>query len=260
MDLKAVQTALWYANIAGSAFLCMVLLRNGLVRVYPFLFTYLAIDTAQQVIGVWAVQVSDRYTYFLIYVAGTTIKKIVSVLVVLELCRHVLAKHPALRAFARRTAVTVTLAAATLALAGLRVVPPNIREGGGWRLPYFLAFERTMDLTLLFLLAVLSAFLLWFPVRLSRNAAYYIAGFFAYALARWLGIAAIGAFPEVRTEVDAGLLTFSFGCLIGMAYLMRRAGETETVVPGHSWNPEAMERLSGQLDSLNASLSRAAHR
>ncbi len=61
---------------------------------------------------------------------------------------------------------------------------------------------------------------------------------------------------EFTRAISVADLSFSLVCLTAWALLMRREGETETVVTGHRWNPEEMERLTGQLSAINARLMR----
>jgi hypothetical protein len=99
-------------------------------------------------------------------------------------------------------------------------------------------------------------FIAWFPVRLAKNFAWYLGGFSAYFLARWLGLLALDAYPEYREQVGVAELAFSLACLLAMTVSIRRQGESETVMPGHSWSATEMERLARQLDAINASLAR----
>jgi hypothetical protein len=114
-----------------------------------------------------------------------------------------------------------------------------------------------MDLALVLLLLTITAFLAWFPVRLPKNVAYYIAGFSAFFLARWLGAYSLGLYPAWRTQLSIAELAFALICLVAMGWWMGASGERETVVIGHRWNAGEMERLNRQLEAINAGLTRS---
>jgi hypothetical protein len=123
-------------------------------------------------------------------------------------------------------------------------------------LHYFLSFERTMDSVLVVLLIVISLFLLWFPLKIRRNAALYIGGFVGYFLARAGALLAMNTWPAYTRALNVGALAFSLACLIGWIVLLRREGEVGEVVTGHRWNPREMDRLTAQLDAINTRLMR----
>ena len=65
-----------------------------------------------------------------------------------------------------------------------------------------------------------------------------------------------GLYDSHTHPLSAAMLSISFLCLIVWLFALRRQGEETTTVIGHRWNPARMERLTGQLEAINASLSR----
>src|SRR5581483_10528480 len=94
MDLMAS-----YASFATEACLIATLVRNGLFRVYRWFFWYLTADVLETAAGL--VAQTNRRLYAQIYFAGQSIKIALAVLVVLELYRLALERHPALSHFGR---------------------------------------------------------------------------------------------------------------------------------------------------------------
>src|SRR5258708_4191984 len=192
MNLAAWRDLIWYFNIAATALLLVRLVVQGLYRSYPLLLGYFLVDLAAESVLVSLGPNSPAYFYA--YLAGQAIKLGLAVSVVLELYHLALAGHPALAKFGRRAAGYMMLLLAVIAVVGLYFGPP-VPPGRGPALHYFLSFERTMDSVLAAFLIVISLFMLWFPLRIRRNAALYLGGFVAYFLAHGPALLAMNAWP-----------------------------------------------------------------
>jgi hypothetical protein len=222
-------------------------------RSYPLLLVYFLADFAQEMVALQMPPTSRAYFYT--YLGGQALKLVLAALIVLDLTRIALSGHPALARFGHRTAGYLMLLLAGIACAGLYLgpaVPPKRYPA----LHYFLSFERTMDSVLVVFLIVISLFLLWFPLKLRRNAALYIGGFVAYFLVRTMATLAADGWPALTRGINVAALSCSALCLMAWVALLRREGETGQVLTGHRWNPEAMERLTGQLNTINSRLMR----
>ncbi|PYT15118.1 MAG: hypothetical protein DMG59_15085 [Acidobacteria bacterium] len=254
MGIGGFEQAIWYLNILATIAVLISLYRNGLYRNYRRLYIYLLVDTLQSSLG--ALFQSRRKLYAQIYMTGQAMKLIIAVFVVLELYWLALAGHPALARFGRKTVRYLLPAAGVIALAGL-LVDPSAPPGRSPVLHQFFSIEHTMDTWLLVFLTLICLFMAWFPVRLRRNVALYIGGFFLYFFARFSGVLLTKILPASFTHpLSAAMLSISFLCLIVWLFALRRQGEETTTVIGHRWNPARMERLTGQLEAINASLSR----
>jgi hypothetical protein len=250
-------TAIWYLNLAATVALALNLVRTGLVRVYRFFFVYLAADAAQSVAGLLLRTHKKAYAWN--YFISQPLKVVLAVFVILELYRVVLAQRPALARFGRDS-VGYALAAAAVGAFSLLMLDSAIPPGQDRILHRLFSFERTMDLWMLFFLIAISVFMTWFPVRMTRNGALYIGGFAIYFLARATGLLAVNLAPDLKKTLDLAMLSVSFVCLAVWLVALRREGEQTTVTIGHGWNPEAMVRLTGQLDAINARLVRLSRR
>ncbi len=250
-------SAMWYLNLAATLALALNLIRTGLFRVYRFLFVYLAADAAQTV-DLMLLR-NHRRAYAWNYVFSQPFKVVLAVFVVLELYRVALAQRPALARFGRDT-VGYVLAAAAVGAFALLMLDSSVSPGQSRVLHVLFSFERTMDIWMLIFLIAISAFMTWFPVRMTRNGALYIAGFAMYFLARATGLLLVDLAPDFKKSLDPALLSVSFACLMVWLFALRRDGEQATVVIGHIWDPEAMVRLTGQLNAINARLLRLSRR
>lgn len=250
---------LWYANLGSSVILLVRLVRQDLLRTYPLLCVYLATDIAQQVTGLAVAQLIPQsgVAYIQIYATGQAAKVVLIVFIVLELYRIALREYPAVGRYARNIAGYMILGA-TLVAGGLMWLTPQTVSGKGrWgRISqYVFGFERAIDSVSFFLLLFMAAFLLWFPVRLSRNIAWCLGCFTAYLCGRWIGLFSMGLRPELTRAIGNGQMTVSFACFLTMAWVMARQGEESTVSPENRWDPRRMQRLRAKLDALEAHLA-----
>jgi hypothetical protein len=250
-------SAIWYLNFAGTLALISSLARSGLYRIYPCLFVYLATDAAQTTILLFLRLRSNAYGWT--YVFGQTVKIVLAVFVILELYRVVLAQRPALARFGR-DAVGYILGAAAVAALSLLILDSSIPPGQSKILHFFFSFERTMNIWMLIFLVVIGVFMTWFPVRMTRNGALYVAGFAIYFLSRAVGLLLINLAPDSQKSFNLAMLSVSFACLMVWLFALRRKGEETTVVTGASRDPARMQHLTRQLDAMNARLAAVARR
>ena len=118
-----------------------------------------------------------------------------------------------------------------------------------------------MDFTILMFLLLITAFMMWFPIKVRRNIMLYIGGFVVFYLSRTFGLLMINLLSPASLQVITNvLMSCSLGCLVGWLFGLRRENEDTTTTIGHRWNPGAIERLSGQLDAINAALTRFGRR
>lgn len=247
-----------YLNLAAVLVLLVRLFALGLFRIYRSLFFYLLTYTLQFFATAIFPITSAAYSYS--YMVGESANVALSMLVVLELYRLALAGQPALAGFGRKTVAYAMALAAVVAAGGVMldtIVPP----GQSRFTHHFFTAERTLDFAILIFLLLISAFLTWFPVKVRRNIVLYIAGFAVFYLSRSFGLLMINLLPPASLSVVNNVFTVvSFSCLIAWLLGLRRESEDTTTTVGHRWNPAAMERLSGQLDAINATLVRFGRR
>lgn len=123
----------------------------------------------------------------------------------------------------------------------------------------FLTFERTIGFMILTFLLLMSALLLWFPVKTKRNIVICIAGFVVFYFSRCLGLLAANLVPVSDFQrMSVVLLVFSLGCLLFWFSGLRKESEDVVTVTGNRSNALLLEGLSQQLDQINAALARFA--
>jgi hypothetical protein len=250
--------AVFYLNLGASLALLIRLGLCHLVRVYRWLTAYL-LAYALAFLVTAPIPIRSRL-YGDIYMLAEITNVILSILAVRELVGLALTAHPALAVFARK-AVGVTMGLAALLAAGGVMLDSNILPGQSRLMHRFFTAERSLDFTLLVVLLVISAFMLWYPVKVRRNIVFYIGGFAVFYLSRTFGLLMINLLPPASLKAITNvLMSCSVCCLIAWLFGLRRENEDTATVVGHRWDPAAMERLSGQLDAINATLVRFARR
>lgn len=246
---------LWYLNVAATSALAYRLLRNELYRSYPFLFAYLLADAMQSAGGMLLVG-RPEYAYF--YLTTQLPKIALEACVVFELYRVALKQTPALARFASN-AVLYVLGTACVAAGLFALIDSAVPPGGSPILHRMNRLEHTADLVLLFFLLTISAFLAWFPVRVTRNGVLYTAGFVVYFLARALGLLLTNLWPQWRADADIAMFTVTLVCLCVWLAALGKGGEFTTVLTGHRRDPDAMQELTRQLQAINFRLEELTH-
>jgi hypothetical protein len=85
----------------------------------------------------------------------------------------------------------------------------------------------------------------------------YISGFVLFAASRSFGLLLANLLPQAATvTVSTILLALTLVCLLIWIVGLRPEGERTTATPGYRRDPQAMQRLSRQLDAINATLAR----
>ena len=249
-----------YVNVLRSLIFgtCLLLLTrmivSGIFRIYPWFCAYILAETLRILAASQVSIYSNAYTTQ--WKIASTAKAILLVFVVLEMYRVALAGRPALARYAQRVAKYVILAGALFS--GLMLW--LLGSGGSLQkspVYHYFAFLRTMDCWMLVMVAAILWYVLWFPVRLSRNALLYIIGFGVFFLSETVHFVMLEQLPLYQGRyVSSAALTVNWLCLVCWAVALGGRGGHTTSVIGHFWNREKAERLNALLDSINDRLER----
>jgi hypothetical protein len=252
--MSATERLLFYFNFAAELVLLWRLMRGKIYRAYVPLFYYWMV----QAVGTLALMASPMltYRYLYIYWALQTVNVVMAVIVVQDFYRITFSEHPALASFARRGVLAIMLVAAVVALSS---VPLDIAilPGQYPAIHRFATFERSMNFVILLFLLIVSALLLWFPIKVRRNIVVYISGFVLFTASRAFALLLSNLLPPQDTRlVSTILLALTLICLVIWIIGLQPEGELVTATPGYRRNPQAMQRLSRQLDAINTALAR----
>jgi hypothetical protein len=251
--MSGVERALFYLNFIAQLVLLYRLLHFRLYRTYLSLFLYWFLQALPSV-ALMAIPIySPQYNY--VYRGAQTINVLLAVFVVQDLYRISLLGHPAVASFARRTVLAVMAIAAAVTLSGI-TLDSTIPPGRSLAVHHFMTFERSMNFVILLFLLLISLLLLWFPIRVRRNIVVYISGFVLFSASRTFGLLLYNLRPQDDRSISTVLLGLTLLCLFFWIIGIEPEGELATATPGYRRNPETMQRLSRQLDSINTALTR----
>jgi hypothetical protein len=252
--MSDAERALFYLNFSAQLVLLFRLLHSRLYRIYLSLFLYWLVQALPSVALMVIPIHSHPYVY--VYWGAQTINVLMAVFVVQDVYRIALLEHPAVASFARRAVLAAMAIAAIVALSGI-TLDSAILAGQSPAIHRFATFERSMNFVILLFLLLISVLLLWFPIRVPRNIVVYISGFVLFSASRSFGLLLSNLLPPSDTRlVSTILLGLTLLSLLIWIIGIRPEGERVTATPGYRRNPEAMQRLSRQLDSINAALAR----
>jgi hypothetical protein len=239
--------------ITQAALLIILIVRlwsAGLNRLYPYFFGYLVAELLRTIV-MSAVPFKGRaYPYF--WVGGEAVIACFYALIVVELYRVVLRDLPGIASISRRY-ITATVAIATvgsLLLLSLEQRPRNY-------VSTFLVIERAIVFSLVIFILLVSAFLAYYPIPLTRNVVIYSIGYSVYFLTKATALFVRTLGYRVSQQISVILLLVSSGCLLFWALTLNRRGELRTVVIGHKWKREDEALLLSKLKAINANLVEA---
>ncbi|MBX9603875.1 MAG: hypothetical protein K2X35_22905 [Bryobacteraceae bacterium] len=252
-----LERVLWFLNLGLLPVLAFHLWKQGLHRTYRFFWLLLLLDLIE---GVVLLPIPSNSTaYGITYVVFESLKLVLFFLVSLELCSNTLARYPGIATVGR----LFIQVAGVLAIGIAGGIAAAMGDTGG---PYpvltmFFTLVRSVMITLAVLLMLNTLFLAWFPVRLSRNVARFLAGYVVYFSARALVMAGLTMLdPAFTRSLSAAAMIALAACMIFWLFTLRASGETAESVSGITWEPGLDARLVAQLDNLNSSLARAVRK
>ncbi len=221
----------------------------GLYRVYPFFFSYLALELIQTAI-LWGVPYKGKmYPY--VWVDTEAVVACFHVLIVVELYRVILRDLPGIATVSRRyiQAAVVLGVLGSLFLFHFEEIPANY-------VSTFLVIERGVAFSLVIFILLGSAFLAYYPVSLNRNVVVYSIGYAVYFLSKAtaLFIRTLGHYWG--QQISTFLLVVYSICLLFWAVGLNREGERHKIRIGHKWSPADAERLILKLQEFNKNIVR----
>lgn len=257
ISLSDSERLLSFAGSMAAGILLLRMASEGLIRRYRYFAFYLVCLLGEAI--VLATVPPETNSYFYAFVAVDILQCCAQVLIILELYAIVVQDYPGIARIAGRVLRFAFAAAAVLSVGfGALTMPAD----GGMitSLQRYLLFSRVIAFTVLGFFFILLAFLLWFPVRLTRNLAAYAIGLSVYFAARGLARFAGNAAQESGVIYSNIELLVVLGCLIFWIVVLNRRGERVPVTVGHLWSPEEGRILVNRLETLNAKLVRASRK
>ncbi|MEO8663195.1 MAG: hypothetical protein ABI693_32355 [Bryobacteraceae bacterium] len=257
--VETIEQLLWYVILLGFFLIIGNLFRNRLLGEYRYLAIFSAVQIVQNLFLLWMYS-AHRDLYHLAYAFTSPPVWLTYILVVLELYNIALQKYEGIAKLSRKVFhVFLGIAIVTSLVTLLPEVHPSFKTMEN--LVELSRVERGIVSSLVFFLLMITGFLLWFPVKLTRNAVAHT----GFCVVFFLTIAA-GLFFRDSTGTDATRLvsTISLGmaalCLPAWAFALSAAGETIAVTSRQSLAPDQERVLRQQLDGFNDALLRSSRK
>ncbi len=270
-DIVTLTEYLFWTTIAGYAVLYLRLRQQGLHRTYRIFAIFLLFRVAHTVVlsalpPVWyalhhvpSPPFGANNVYAWTWVFTVPQLWLLHVLVVLELYSLVLKGYKGIASLGRWAilaglAIAVLISSVTLSA---EMAHSNVQQYPILRFMFIMG--RDVSSSLVLFLLFITAFLVWFPVPLSRNVVVYSTVYAFYFTIGALGnLTSNLSSPVIRDVVKAGSVLSDLLCVAIWIALLNRAGEAKKVVVRHAWAPQQEEVLLQQLAAINKTLMRSA--
>jgi hypothetical protein len=246
------------AGMCAYAILLLKLSRQQLCPAYRFFSWYLGFHLARGVLLSTLPYNTDAYGW--VWLLSAPVLWLLYVLVVLELYSLVLRNYKGIATLSRWTLMGAL--GISIVLSALSLVADM--SHAAQRYPvilYFNAVERGVVSSLAIFLLLITGFLTWYPVPLSRNVIVHSIVYSIYFLSMTMGLLWRNVTGHaVNNTVNLVLLAVSVSCLLVWILFLNRQGEETTVVLRQHWRPEQEEQLVERLSAINAMLLRSARK
>jgi hypothetical protein len=244
-------------------------LRDRQERVYSIFIAFLAIQLSQAVIyfaySRWGRLQID---YRLIWITSTVVTAAFSLWLVYALARSVLAELPGIFRFSR-ILLNVAFPLAMLIAFSTARSEYGVSHGESLdnrvdRLLVYLSIgDRAIAMASVITLIAILGFILWFPVKMSKNLAVFSVGFVVYFASR-TGIELLRIYGVNGSKATVILSTCGSVvlvlCFLYWIVFIDPKGQTAQVRIGHGWRLAEQKKLIDQLEALNVVLMRSSQR
>jgi hypothetical protein len=245
-----------YLNVAVaivlvSRLVCLRLLNS--YRVFGALIAFDLVFSAGLFLVPWG---RPHLDYRIAWLVQQPIAWILYVWVVYSVLQKIMFEHRGILLMSRKLFAACFAASVIVGVLSARIEYVIARPDAPVKLAFLI--DRAFGTVSLLLLGVTLLCLLWFPISVSRNTALLCSGLLVYFAAKTALLLARDIWsPDSVHLVSLILILISTACLTMWAVFLTRAGEYETVRPGHSWKPSEQDRLLHQLEAINAVLLRS---
>lgn len=223
---------------------------------FPWFFAYLVTDAGRTLVTVWLPPGTNGAAY--LYIATEPVMWILGLMMVREIFHHVLADHRGIDSASRRFVRYAAFAAAAVSAALLRM-DYGTAPGIAGVLRFTFVSGRVVLVTLVILLAVGVAFMAWFPVRISRNAAALVTGYAVYFGSKGVLLLMRNIAGDSFNAVGGtAILCLAITCLVAGCVTLTQAHQVRDHEFAHAHDSEQAERLLEQLARVNRKLEQSA--
>jgi hypothetical protein len=263
MSGAALMLALQWVSLLGSLLTAGKLYKSGLHRRYRVFFAYFLFRVPNATIPLFLDVKS--HAYFYIWILSEPLIWMFYVWVVLELCRLMLERHPGLYTLGKWAmfagmGISVTIAVLSI-LPKFKAAPAQVSISLSTSIVWYVyAADRGVTFCMVIFLLLMLLLLSRYPVALSRNVVVHASLYTLFFLSNALSTLLATLFGlDSFAAVDAASMGVSALCVWAWFFFLTPQGEEARVNIPH-FAPENEERILYQLDLLNSTLLRVAHK
>lgn len=267
----------WWINAAQYAtealalalILRLLLLRNKREHVYSVFVVFLSLQLIETLAYfAWLRWAQSKVDYRMVWIVFTPMLAGFSLWLVYSLAKAILAELPGIFRFSR---MLLNIWFPLAILIAFFIAPGEFGMTPGTKLPdpldrimfFFFATDRAVAMASVLILIVILAFILWFPVKMSKNLAIFSVGFVVYFTSK-TGLELLHSYSPASVKNAALLGALNslvlIICFVYWIVFIGPQGQTAQVRMGHSWRLAEQTRLVEQLESLNGALLRSSQR
>jgi hypothetical protein len=242
--------------LVGASLTVAKLVKTGLYRQYRVFTCYIGFSVFLSLLPM-LLDTGSQF-YLKVFVCTTPITWVFYVLVVRELFRLILARHKGIYTLGRWAMYVISAICVVVSFVSmLPRIHPAVPQVSAL-MPYIVAIERGVDVSLVMFILLILVFLTIYPVPLSRNLIVHVVVYSIFFLSGTLTIVLRALFGlRLIAEVNLFLTGASAACALAWLFLLTSQGEEVRV--NLPWLPPQQEsRLLTHLDSLNATLLKAS--
>jgi hypothetical protein len=249
--IPAWQVAFYGCNIVAFAALLVRIISLRLAKSYPALVVWLAANAAFSSLP-WIVRM-DFLFYHWFFIYTESFELLLYLLTVLELYGKILKTLPGVASTAR-IFIQIVVPASAIGSALLLAMERHPVSYLDW----FYRVDGAVITTLVLSVLMITAFMVWFPIRVSRNTVIYSIGYAVYMVPKGASLFLMNSGHGGMWLAGAVGMAMSTLCLLFWAVTINRAGEGAMLSPGSLFHSHDGARLITQLEAINRTLLRVA--
>lgn len=245
--LAAAQTVLY-------AVLILKLWRDKLVSKYRFFATYLVVSEVLGILVVALPRHTDVYAYF--YFFSQPFHIIVTFMAISEVYGLVLKNLPGIEGFGKKVVLPASVVISVLLSGATLFFGWTGGHGKPGFLDSYLTIEQFLYGSILLVVLLISAFLAFLPLPLSKNAVLHSTTFAVYVLSHTVARMLVLALGTTATAVgNAFILSVAVISLVLWLFRLTPKGEEIPMKSGLAhYTREHELRILSQLDAINSTL------
>ena len=243
-----------YAQIPAFLAVVIALFVRRIARFYRWFIVYLFCEIILTLAAGLVRRYGTEADYFYYYFASVPILWLAVIRAALEAYLRVMKNHTGL---ARMGSKVIGYSVLLGILFSIWTLALRVAGNASHLFEVLSSIERFVLTGILIFWLLVIAFIVWFPVSLSRNTVFHCLIFAAHFIAT----AAVTLVQTVTTQffwLSAALMIAGLCLALAWTMALTRAGETQMVRIGHRWNPSDEKRLLEQLDAINDHLMKSS--